>query len=160
TQRSLLLDLTIRQATYISSSFDLFDWHLPLCFPFYARRLMRFCFNLPLEDLTDQRLYQEWLRQSRERIRTRGVSTRSPSWMVYEATQIALNRLNRVTGLASMPPLMDWDARVRRSRSWLREVAETTPDERLRKVFVAQLQLTRRWPIPILLVAGVSLATR
>jgi Asparagine synthase len=156
-QRALLTDLTIRQATRISATFDLCEWVLPLSFPFYSRQFMRVCFNLPSDLLSEQRLYRAWIDSSFTRIRGARPRTPSTRWVGYESIQWLLDRVQRTTGLAPMVDVVDWNRRVERSRGWLATLSEEVEDARLRRVFRAQVH-SQHPDRPALLAAGLVLA--
>jgi hypothetical protein len=60
-QALVLMDLRFRQATWVSTMFDLCAWMLPLSYPFFYRPLMQALFQLPTEDVLGQRFYLRWL---------------------------------------------------------------------------------------------------
>jgi Asparagine synthase len=153
-QRAMLTDLLVRQATWISATFDLCDWFVPLSFPLFSRSLIQFCLNLPEPDLVDQSLYRRWLARSRNRTmaETRGAKRQSSALL-----QPLLHRLDRFRGKRQFD-LLDWKKQFDGSKSWLRRVFDEKAEARLRRVMLAQID-EGYGHYPSLLAAGVVLAS-
>jgi len=158
-QRNQLTDLVIRQATWISSSFDLCDWFVPLSFPFFSRRLFRFWLNQTVESLTGQRLYSDWVARTFARLATDSGHTPPLGARVYETLQQLLDNFDSRTGRGPVVPVVNWQAKLKSSAKWLEQVAAHTTDERLRRVLPAQLK-HRSGHYPALLAAGLACAVK
>jgi len=158
-QRSQLTDLVVRQATWISSSFDVCDWFVPLSFPFFSRHLIRFWLNQPIANLQGQRLYSTWVadcfgRVSASRRRSASLSTR-----VYEGIQQALDYVDAATKRAPAVAVVNWRDKLASSASWLDDLSRQTTDDRLRRVLPAQLH-HGSGHYPALLAAGLAFAAK
>ena len=158
-QRSQLTDLVVRQATWISTSFDLCDWFVPLSFPFFSRRLIRFWLNQPIENLKDQRLYANWVSQTFSRLIAETRHTPPFGTRVDEWIQQALDHLHAQTGRVPVVAVVNWPAKLKSSATWLELLAQQTTDERLRRALPAQLRHGSGY-YPALLGAGLACAVR
>ena len=58
-QISMVQDWCIRQS-WLALMFDFCEWYGDIAYPFYYRPLMKFIFNRPLSELSDQALYDRW----------------------------------------------------------------------------------------------------
>jgi hypothetical protein len=158
-QRSQLTDLVVRQGTWISSSFDVCDWFVPLSFPFFSRHLIRFWLNQPIGNLQGQRLYSEWVADRFSRVRASRRRTSSLSTRMYEGIQQALDYVDAATKRAPAVAVVDWRDKLASSASWLDDLSRHTTDDRLRRVLPAQLH-HGSGHYPALLAAGLAFAAK
>lgn len=154
-QQAMLLDLTIRQATWISSTFELCEWHTPLCYPFFSRRLMQLMLSQPEEALRGQALYDRW-RATRTTQPPRRLRT-----LPYQIVHRALDKAHAATGRFPTVPLVDWRARFTAERDWLAQQVENVADPVLALLLRDQLALAGRRDsaiVPLLVGLGVAAA--
>ena len=119
--RLLYLDLVVRQACWISGTFDIAQAFVEVANPFYDRRLLQFAFGLPQEWLRGQRLYGAWLdARFRSSIRQRGWRSQleAAKMLPFVAGHRALDHVRRPT------PTLDWREPLERSRPWLVSAVE------------------------------------
>jgi hypothetical protein len=158
-QRALLVDLTIRQASWISETFSLCGWSVPVATPFCHRDLIRFLFNLPEDQLSGQVLYDRWLAQKRSQWRSKGPDPRA----AFEAVERAARSwTSRRLGRLHPDPTVDWTRMQRQSRDWLaRSVERFGGDDRLRRIARietrALAERRRHTPSPLLLAIPLML---
>lgn len=116
TLAATVVDLTHRQAHYISGTFDLMHQHVDIATPFFHRPLMSYLLTRRPEDLRDQRLYDAVLsrleggRQGEDRPRPLG-------WLARV-----------VDGRRSPYGTVNWPALTPKTKGWLREVLEPHRD--------------------------------
>jgi len=130
-QRHMLIDLEIRQATWIAASFGVCDRLVRCHTPLNDLELASFLLSLPEEELRGQALYRAWIRRA------------SAPWRrslgLLKAVDTVRGRIRRRLGKRT-PLRLDWSARIDRSRGWLEASARAAPDERLRELCLASLE--------------------
>ena len=65
TQRSFLLNLMLRQSSYISISFDSAEFHLPFAYPFFSREILKFGLHLSDKLQVGRKFFDLWLERKR-----------------------------------------------------------------------------------------------
>jgi hypothetical protein len=156
TQQAMFLDLTIRQATRISTTFDQCGWHVPLCYPFSNRDLMNFCFTLPSAELEGQRIYRKWFEKESRSLVTRPTMSKYLPWLLYASVQRVLDQGARFSWKFRMPDNVNWTHRIEPIRPWLREICGQVDNSKFRHAFEAQLRPGTN-VVGLLLIAGIAL---
>ena len=138
-QAFLLLDWTIRQASWVTGFLDVGESFVQVATPFYSRSLLKLFFNLPPELLRKQKLYRTWIRAQ-----WRSLWPEEVNYRPMLANKAAVARLN-------------WSDRVRRNEDWFAEVIGAgCHDTRLRQLCVeclATASQTKKGSFPTLLLA-------
>ena len=158
TQKNLLLDWTIRQATWISTTFDQCGWYLPICFPFYNRELMKFCFGLGREHLENQRLYRSWVTRETSSTARNLIHRRNLSWLVDESRQRFLDIGALCVPRMRAVSIIDWKMRTAPLLPWLRDLCSKVESAKLRSAMEAQLKPGTS-EATLLLTGGAALGT-
>ncbi|MCC5618308.1 7-cyano-7-deazaguanine synthase [Nostoc sp. CHAB 5836] len=145
-QRAILLDLSIRQGTWISSAFDMAEYFVEISYPFYYRPLMKFLINQPFSMLQDQKLYDQWLR--------RAYLETSPLIFVQLNTFMSkVMRRLKLTRFAEVNGNLDWKKRIEYSRPWLKEKIESFQGtSRLQTVCHESFKKWNKNSVPIMLL--------
>jgi hypothetical protein len=117
-QRHLLLDLTIRQATWISTSFDLCGAFAEISCPFFDRAWIRFMFNMRLADLRGQAFYREWLSRQKPIPPKAGALHAWAERLAAGAIWMTA-RAARGTSFFTYHPIADWPRVISTSSAWL-----------------------------------------
>jgi hypothetical protein len=160
-QRLLLLDFTVRQATWISQTFSLCNWWIDLSTPFCHRDLIRFLFNLPEQEIEHQRFYTRWLAQTGKRLREERPSLGE---RLIDAERLARRAMTRFLGTTHPDSTVDWTAMQRASMSWLEKtISGYHEDTRLKALATTELQglKSSKPPLPVsplLFAASIMLA--
>lgn len=118
-QKLIYLDLTIRQATWISTMLDICEWFVEISTPFFYRPLMTYLCSLQASDLDGQRLYDEWLSGKAEEIGFREPSR--PNVIVRKFR----NRLDRLRYGRKAVHRWYWPEISARSEPWISRHAES-----------------------------------
>ncbi len=122
-QRLMRLDLTIRQATFISTMFSICNWFVPLVAPFFNRPLMRaFCMS-SFEVLQGQKLYDQWLEKRRQDL----AIAADTGWR-HQRFRVA-NQLWRARYRRRPVGKISWLDAYDRSQSWIASELESISGE-------------------------------
>lgn len=160
-QRSLFIDFTVRQATWISQSFSLCSWFVDLSAPFVHRDLMSFLFGLPEEHLRGQALYDRWLTRSARRLERSPRFTSAVTNRMAALTSLGRRAVCRGFGVNSPETVVNWSEMHRVSAKWFDEsIRDFEEDARLRGVAEFELLALRRTSriprfSPLLLALGI-----
>jgi hypothetical protein len=157
-QKMFFLDLTIRQATWISTTFDQCGWHVAISYPFYHRELMKFCCALSWNDLKGQRLYKEWVRRTAFSTEKRPMPLHNPSWAAYRKLQRVLDFAGKFLPAARPVVDVNWKKRIAPLRPWLLRLNDRVTSPKLCGALEAQLKHTDNY-LALLVLAGVALGT-
>jgi hypothetical protein len=150
-QAAIVLNLTIRQATYISVTADLVDWMIDSSFPGVHRGLLAFAFAHAAEHRGGPSFYDRWLEQE-----LRGVEG-SPGRRASLRSAVRGTREAVADALVPPRPKADWNRWTRRSAPWLLErTLADCPDPTLRELCLGSLETALRVRLtyfPAILVA-------
>ena len=156
-QALMIQDWTIRQASWISLTFDMTEWYCDVSYPFYYRPLLQYMFHRPLSDLRNQQLYDAWLASA---ARQKGLQ-RLP---LRQKTDDVLTFLGALLRTGRRPnSTVSWPAMTDRSRSWLEQNLLNCPGpfQDLSKRSYEYFLRTRRNRIPTFLLSlPVTLAAQ
>lgn len=157
-QAAILRDLTIRQASWISTTMDLWDWLVPVKTPFFNRDLIRFFLGLPEAELADQALYRRWAEARLPRRPRPGPA--SLRQVGYRLGHAVLDRIYWRTGLFPNHELVDWRRRITREVPFLRSIADATRDSPAGLILEGELERGNCRNLAPLLAGGHAYATR
>ena len=156
-QALMVQDWTIRQASWISLTFDMTEWYCDVSYPFYYRPLLQYMFHRPLTDLRNQQLYDAWLAAAARQRGLRGLSLRQKSDDALTFIGSLLRTGRRPNSTVSWPAMTD------RSREWLERnlLNGYGPFQELSKQSYEFFLRTRRNRIPTFLLSlPVTLASQ
>jgi hypothetical protein len=156
-QALMVQDWTIRQASWISLTFDMTEWYCDVSYPFYYRPLMHYMFHRPLSDLRNQRLYDAWLASAAARKGLQSLPLQQKADDVLIFIGSVLRKRRRPNSTVSWPAMTD------RSREWLETnlLTGSGPFQELSKRSYEFFLRTRRNRIPTFLLSlPVTLASQ
>lgn len=139
----IIANLTHRQASFISGTFDMVHQEIETATPFFYRPLIHYCLTRTVHDLADTRLYEETLADLG--YAGAGVS----GWIGHVARSVGKRRGKYST--------VDWQAVIRRSRPWLRRMVEDHRGEPIGRL--AHDSIDSGSPLPLALFAIPILKT-
>ena len=156
-QALMVQDWTIRQASWISLTFDMTEWYCDVSYPFYYRPLMQYMFHRPLSDLRNQQFYDALLASAAARKGLQRLSLR-------QKTDDALTFIGSLLRKGRRPnSTVSWPAMTDRSRGWLEKnlLNGSGPFQDLSKRSYEFFLRTRRNRIPtFLLSVPITLAAQ
>ena len=143
-QRTLLVDFTIRQATWISQSFSLCSWYTDVSAPFVHRGLVSFLFNLPKEHLAKQALYDRWLARKGEALERSGRVVSTITERAIGLTLFIDRAICKGLGVGSPASVVNWPKMYRGSRESFEGTLEAFhEDDRLHTIAAHELDTLR-----------------
>ena len=99
-------------------TFDLAEYFFEVSYPFYYRPFIAFQFNLPLEFLQHQKLYDQWLNTIQQELPKSSPSTLSGITTLLDNYYARMKyRIHR--NLRHHKGCVNWSERVGRSNDWL-----------------------------------------
>ena len=138
-----IVDLSHRQANYISGTFDMVHQEVEIATPFYYRPLISYFLTRRAEDLAGARLYERTLEAAVERVSPPS----DPAGRLARAVEARRAEYDTV----------NWPAVLDRSRPWLRSLLDRAPDLPLTRLAMESLDTDA--PLPLALFAAPILDT-
>jgi hypothetical protein len=156
-QALMVQDWTIRQASWISLTFDMTEWYCDVSYPFYYRPLLQHMFHRPLSDLRNQSLYDAWLGSAAARKGLQRLPLRQKTDDILTFIGSLLRTGHRPNSTVAWPAMTD------RSREWLETNLLNLPGpfQELSKRSYDYFLRTRRNRIPTFLLSlPITLASQ
>ncbi len=119
-QINRILDITIRQATWISGMFSACAWYMPLSSPLFFRPLLAGLFQADFELLAGQALYDRW---AEFKLRQLGIRFQKTQW-----PEKIMSLRTRITKGMWPPTRVYWPEVYARSRDWLVKLPDSGID--------------------------------